>query len=77
MAKKPYIPQEEMKRISNRIKQLRIESGYTSYETFAFEKEIDRKQYWRMEKGQNLTLISLLKILNAHQISWKDFFDFD
>lgn len=74
MAKKPYIAQEEISKISNRIKQLRIDSGYTSYETFAFDKDLDRKQYWRMENGQNVTIKSLVKILNCHNITWNEFF---
>ncbi len=74
MAKKPYISTQELIKIANKIKQLRISSGYTSYETFAIENEIDRKQYWRIEKGTNITLSTLIKLLNIHKISWIDFF---
>ena len=57
------------------IKQLRIEMGYSSAEIFAYEKNINRISYWRMEKGSNITLNSLLKILDIHQISLSEFFN--
>ena len=61
--------------IGNRLKELRLEKGYSSYETFAWDNEIPRIQYWRMEKGTNFTISSLLRILDAHQISLEEFFE--
>jgi len=64
--------------ISKKLKELRIEKGYTSYENFAIENGISRMQYWRMEQGSNFTFQSLLKILDGHQVSLSEFFkDFD
>lgn len=60
--------------IGKQIKQLRIEMGYSSAEIFAYEKNINRISYWRMEKGSNITLNSLLKIIDIHQISLSEFF---
>ncbi|MDC7996916.1 hypothetical protein [Gilvibacter sediminis] len=60
--------------ISKKLKQMRIEAGYTSYENFAVDKGLQRMQYWRMEKGSNFTFTSFLKILDAHKISLADFF---
>jgi len=57
------------------IKELRIKKGFTSYEKFALEYELDRKQYWRIEKGTNLTVKTLLKILVIHQLTLKAFFE--
>lgn len=62
-------------KMAQKLKKLRIESGYTSYEKFAWENEINRVQYWRMEKGANITLTSLLKVLDVHKISLRDFFE--
>lgn len=63
-------------KIGNKLRQLRIEKGYTSYETFAFDFDIPRMQYWRMEKGKtNVTIKSLKKVLDIHGISFKDFFE--
>lgn len=62
------------KLIGARIKQLRIEAGYTSQETFAYDAELPRALYGRYEKGSNLTVYSLFKILKFHNISFEDFF---
>lgn len=74
VAKKPYIQDQIKIQIAEKIKSLRIEAGYSSYENFALENNIDRKQYWRMENGSNLTLKSLIIILNIHKISLSTFF---
>lgn len=60
--------------IAEKIKLLRKEKGFTSYETFAFEYEINRVQYWRIETGRNITLKTLLKVLSIHKISLEAFF---
>ena len=61
-------------KVSKKIKELRIIKGYSSYETFANDFELDRKQYWRIENGSNITLKTLDKILIIHSISVSDFF---
>lgn len=64
--------------IGKRIKELRIAKGYTSAEIFAYEHELNRVSYWRMEKGCNMTLVSLMRILDIHQLSLHEFFkDFE
>lgn len=62
------------KEIGDKLKKIRIEAGYTSYENFANEFELDRKQYWRIESGQNVTLKSLIKILRIHNLTIQQFF---
>jgi len=74
VAKKPYTKDYLLTKISWKIKALRKNAGYTSYETFAIDHDIDRKQYWRAENGSNLTIHSLMQILNKHKISMEDFF---
>lgn len=61
--------------ISQKLKAIRLSNGYTSYETFAFENELNRVQYWRIESGKNITLKTLIKVLDIHKISLKDFFE--
>ena len=65
---------ERIKLIASKIKQLRIDAGYSSHENFAWEHELSRVQYWRVESGSNITLKTLLRILDIHQISLEDFF---
>lgn len=67
-----------IQKIADKIKQLRIDAGFSSYEVFAWENSIGRMHYWKMEKGTNFTMKSLLKILDAHKISLNEFFaDFE
>ena len=63
-----------LQKIGNKLKELRLEKGYVSAEFFAWEHKIPRVQYWRMEKGTNFTMTSLLKILDAHNMTLKEFF---
>lgn len=63
-----------IKKVAEKLERIRKEKGYTSYENFAIEFGISRMQYWRMEKGTNFTFESLLKILEAHEMSLGEFF---
>jgi transcriptional regulator with XRE-family HTH domain len=66
---------EICKEIGDKLKHLRLKSGYSSYENFAVEHDLSRMQYWRIEKGlTNLTIRSLVKILNIHKVTLEDFF---
>jgi transcriptional regulator with XRE-family HTH domain len=71
---KKSTPDEWIVLVSQRIKELRKEKGYTSYETFALDNGLDRKQYWRVENGSNITLRTLIKILEIHRINPSNFF---
>lgn len=66
--------QAKIQDIASKLKQLRKDKGYTSYETFAFEHNLNRVQYWRVENGQNITLKTLLNILSIHNVRIEDFF---
>ena len=60
--------------IAEKIKQLRINAGFTSYENFAVHYDLDRKYYWSIEKGRNISMEYLYKILDIHQITLEEFF---
>jgi transcriptional regulator with XRE-family HTH domain len=60
--------------LGNRLKELRKEAGYTSQETFAYDAEIPRALYGKYEKGSNITINSLHRILKFHKITFKEFF---
>ena len=64
-----------IKKVANRLRELRIEAGYTSYESFANDHDLPRVQYWRMEKGTNFRFSSFLLILDKHQMTMGEFFD--
>jgi len=81
MPAKKKIPDKVVKPLDNRmlkvaekIKELRQSAGFTSSETFSYQYELSRVHYWRLEKGMNLTLESLLKILDIHGITLEEFF---
>lgn len=61
--------------VANKLEMLRKEAGYTSYENFAFDNDLPRVQYWRLEKGKADFRISSLKtVLEKLDIQLKDFF---
>ena len=60
--------------IASKLKQMRIDNGFTSYENFANAKDLDRKQYWRIENGANITISTLIKLLEIHKVTLKEFF---
>ncbi len=66
--------EDEIKKLAKRIKQLRIKKGYTSYEYFAYEHNISRAQFGRYEKGEDLRFGSLVRVVNAFEMTWNEFF---
>ena len=66
--------QKVYKKIGKRLKELRDEKGYTAALSFAYENEIPPAQYARYEAGSNMKIDSLLKVLNAMDISLAEFF---
>lgn len=70
--KEDFMP--EIKKIAEKFKELRINAKHTSHETFAYENEINRVQYWRVEKGSNITLSTFFKLLKIHNITPQEFF---
>lgn len=61
-------------KVGDRLRELRKSAGHKSYENFAFEHELNRVQYGRMERGANITLASLLRVLDVHKITLEEFF---
>lgn len=72
--KKQPISDQRIEAIGKRLRELRIEKGYRSYDFFAWENKIPRMQYLNMEQGKNFTLKSLLRVLDIHKISLEEFF---
>ncbi len=63
--------------VGNRIKYLRKQMGL-SQEKFALKAEIDRTYLAGIESGKrNATIQSIGKIVNALEISMKEFWNFD
>lgn len=65
---------DEVELIAGKLRSLRKSSGFTNHEEFAYACDIARAQYGRYEKGANLMLTTLMKILKYHGISLGEFF---
>lgn len=63
-----------LKKLGSRIRALRIEAGYTSHESFAYEFDFPRTQYGRYERGHNITFLNLVKIVKAFDMTLEEFF---
>jgi hypothetical protein len=61
--------------IGKHIRFLRKTNTNLSAENFANERGFDRVQYSRIENGTNITMKTLLKVVDSHNITLKDFFD--
>lgn len=66
--------QKQIENLGKRIREIRKARGFDSHETFAYQKDIARSQYGLYEKGADLRFTSLLKVLNALDISLAEFF---
>ena len=64
-----------LKNIGDKLKDLRIKKGYSSYKNFAIDNDLGRMQYWRLENGKtNPAIKTLIKILAIHEMSLSEFF---
>jgi tetrahydromethanopterin S-methyltransferase subunit G len=66
--------EDQIKKLAARITELRKKKGFTNYEFFAYENKIGRSQYGRYEKGVDMQFSSIIKLINMHGMSVKDFF---
>lgn len=64
----------QLKKLGERIKNLRIAAGYTSYEYFAYDHDFSRAQFGRYEQGNNMRFSSLIRIVNAFGMTIPEFF---
>ena len=75
MTKKKNTPYpEELHRIGERLKEIRKERGYKSYEHIAFDLGMSRSAYWRLEAGSNFELKTLIKVCKQLNVSLQEFF---
>lgn len=78
MAKQPKAtstrPDERLVAIGQKLRRLRQFKGYTSYEKFAYDHDLPRVGYGNHEQGTNLTMSSLLRLLDIHGLTLAGFF---
>ena len=66
--------EKRMAKVGEKLKELRKNAGFKSYEKFSNEYDLNRVQYGRMEKGANFTLASLMRVLDIHKLPLDEFF---
>ena len=66
--------EEEFKAISLRLKELRKSKGYNNYEHIAFELNMSRSAYWKLESRKNFEIKTLIKVCRLLEITLEDFF---
>lgn len=66
--------EKEKVKLGARIKQLRIEAGFTNADDFAFEHSFTPSAYRGLERGGNIEYNTLIRILNSHGLTYIDFF---
>ena len=70
------ISEKELKKIGQRIKNLRKAKGFTNPDKFSYEHGLNRSQYGKYEAGStNLTIGTLITILNCFNITLSEFFN--
>jgi transcriptional regulator with XRE-family HTH domain len=74
MATKQKIGNPAIHLLAKRIKSLRISKGYTSYEYFAYDHGFSRSQFGRYEKGEDIRFSSLIKLIEAFEMTPEEFF---
>jgi len=67
--------EHQIKNLGARIKQLRIAKGYTNAEFFAYDHKINRSQYGKYERGEDLRFSSLVRIIQIHNLTLPEFFN--
>ena len=69
------INHEQLKHVGIIIRELRIKKGYSAAESFSYDFDLNRTNYWRWENGQNITLKNIFRICEIHEIRPTDFFE--
>jgi transcriptional regulator with XRE-family HTH domain len=63
-----------LKKIGARLREVRRKKGHSSYEYFAYEYDLNKVTVGKAEKGENIKLSTLLKIMEILEISPEEFF---
>ena len=70
--KPPKLP--ETIAIGERLREIRKEKGFRSYEHISYELGMSRSAYWRLEKGDNFQIKTLIKLCKQLGVTLEEFF---
>ncbi len=65
---------ELLLKMGQRLRRLRIKKGFTNYEHFAYDNGFNRAQYGRYERGYDLKISTLNRLVKAFGITLEEFF---
>ena len=65
----------ELLAISARLKELRKAKGYANYEHIAYDLDMSRSAYWRLESGANFSLKTLIKVCKLLDVTLSQFME--
>jgi transcriptional regulator with XRE-family HTH domain len=74
MARHDKYTQQQLTHLGKRLREFRIQKGFSNYEHFAYEHDMSRSQYGNYENGGDLRFSTLLKVLKAMDVSLDEFF---
>lgn len=74
MADMEKYSRNQLHNLGKRLREIRIQRGYSNYEQFAFDNDLPRAQYGRYEQGKDLRFSSLVKVLKALNVTLEEFF---
>lgn len=64
-----------LKKVGDRMREIRTKKGFSNYEIFAFEHNLGRSQYGKYENGtEDLRLSSLHKVISSFDMTFEEFF---
>ena len=63
-----------LEKVAARLRELRKEKGFSNYEKFSNKYNLNRSQVGKYERGANMNLLSLVRILTALDVSLNEFF---
>jgi transcriptional regulator with XRE-family HTH domain len=72
--REPLDAQDQLKKLGNRLRQLRLKKGFTNMDIFAYEHGFSRAQYGRYETGKDLQFTTLIRLINCFEMDLDDFF---
>lgn len=64
-----------MRAMGEALRNQRQKGGYTSLETFANDIGMDSALYGRYERGENIKIISLARLLSHHNVEVQEYFN--
>jgi transcriptional regulator with XRE-family HTH domain len=73
--KLPVDKEEFLIKVGERMKEIRKSKGWENQEKFAWEKEVGRSQYGKYERGEDMRLTSLNKVITALDVTVFEFFN--